>query len=345
MDAPPAHRKIELQSPADMLYLVANARTAAREKLDLHFPPAAAPPTGEPDALRSRVEELVDGYILQTFGLAKSNISINGMDVDSSPELAGLWTGNGTGNGPEGREIEDEKKSEYEPFDTRLSSRLQSLSAALERETLALAALRREAPARAAAAYLDAERKAQEEDDLYEACLNDATSGSRQLNKSNGTKTNARNGRSNTAAGDGDGNGDVEMTGTGTGLSTDENEHTPSSNGTTISDIKRALNINSRKRPIDLFDMYLDNENNNNGESRARRRHVREGAEAEEHDPERIAAQKQAWDRESNLRIQEMARMYERALGTLVAEKGKVTGTVARCERARRAGEYVDGMK
>lgn len=53
-----AHRKVELQSPLDLQYLIANVQRAAREKLDRHLPPDAAP-EGE-DAMRKRVEELVD---------------------------------------------------------------------------------------------------------------------------------------------------------------------------------------------------------------------------------------------------------------------------------------------
>jgi len=53
-----AHRRVELQSPADLTYLVANVSRAAREKLDKHLPPDAAP-EGE-DAMRQRVDELVD---------------------------------------------------------------------------------------------------------------------------------------------------------------------------------------------------------------------------------------------------------------------------------------------
>lgn len=53
-----AHRKVELQSPLDLQYLIANVQRAAREKLDRHLPPDAAP-EGE-DAMKKRVEELVD---------------------------------------------------------------------------------------------------------------------------------------------------------------------------------------------------------------------------------------------------------------------------------------------
>lgn len=48
------HRKIELQEPDDLRYLVANARRAANEKLDEHLPRIE----GE-DPYRKRVEELV----------------------------------------------------------------------------------------------------------------------------------------------------------------------------------------------------------------------------------------------------------------------------------------------
>jgi kinetochor protein Mis14/NSL1 len=51
------HRKIELQSPEDLRYLIDNVSRRAREKIDLNLPPSAAP-EGE-DALRRRVEELV----------------------------------------------------------------------------------------------------------------------------------------------------------------------------------------------------------------------------------------------------------------------------------------------
>lgn len=53
-----AHRKIELQSPDDLTYLIANVSRAAREKLDKHLPPDAAL-EGE-DAMRIRVEKLID---------------------------------------------------------------------------------------------------------------------------------------------------------------------------------------------------------------------------------------------------------------------------------------------
>ena len=53
------YRKIDLQSPSDLTYLLNNIKTAARQKIDLAIPPSAAP-EGE-DTYRSKVDELVQG--------------------------------------------------------------------------------------------------------------------------------------------------------------------------------------------------------------------------------------------------------------------------------------------
>lgn len=52
-----AQRKIELQSPEDLRYLINSAKRAAAEKIDRAFPPMAN--QGE-DAMKIRVQELVD---------------------------------------------------------------------------------------------------------------------------------------------------------------------------------------------------------------------------------------------------------------------------------------------
>ena len=52
------HRKIDLQSPADLTYLLNNIKNAAQQKIDLAIPRSAAP-QGEDDAYRTKVEELV----------------------------------------------------------------------------------------------------------------------------------------------------------------------------------------------------------------------------------------------------------------------------------------------
>lgn len=90
-----AHRKVELQSPADLTYLISNVSRAAREKIDKHLPPDAAPQSGE-DEMRRRVEALVDAYIRNTFAAAKDGMSINGMDTkEMEAELAKAQDGEG----------------------------------------------------------------------------------------------------------------------------------------------------------------------------------------------------------------------------------------------------------
>ncbi len=58
MDSGAHYRKIDLQSPSDLTYLIDNIKRAAKEKIDLAIPPSAAP-EGE-DAYRTKVEELVN---------------------------------------------------------------------------------------------------------------------------------------------------------------------------------------------------------------------------------------------------------------------------------------------
>lgn len=53
----PHHRKIDLQSPADLTYLHNNIKNAAQQKLDL-----AIPPQGE-DAFRTKVQDLVQEVV------------------------------------------------------------------------------------------------------------------------------------------------------------------------------------------------------------------------------------------------------------------------------------------
>ena len=59
----PHHRKIDLQSPADLTYLLNNIKRAAQEKIDVAIPRSAAP-QGEDDAYRTKVEELVQEVAL-----------------------------------------------------------------------------------------------------------------------------------------------------------------------------------------------------------------------------------------------------------------------------------------
>ncbi|KAI9798579.1 MAG: hypothetical protein M1833_004716 [Piccolia ochrophora] len=170
------HRKIELQSPDDLRYLHTNVSRAAREKLDLHLPPSAAP-AGE-DALRRRVEEIVDEYVSSTFSLAAPSISVNGLDCPALPSLSTSTTPEVEGTYlplflSHSRTHQTHRlhhmnhlkqtthqlttstptQTEFEPFSSSLASRVQALHASLEQETLLVAQLRRDAPARAAEEY------------------------------------------------------------------------------------------------------------------------------------------------------------------------------------------------
>lgn len=146
----PHHRKIDLQSLADLTYLHTNIKLSAQQKLDLAIP-ASALPANEPDAFRPQVQQLIQDYIAQTLTLALPSLAINGLDADTSM-LADA----------KNDELEDE--SNYEPYDPRLGEKLRTLYRQLEWEHTRVAELRREAPGAAARAYeerLEKEREAE----------------------------------------------------------------------------------------------------------------------------------------------------------------------------------------
>ncbi|EFQ97570.1 hypothetical protein MGYG_00611 [Nannizzia gypsea CBS 118893] len=156
----PHHRKIELQSTADLSYLYTNTLTVAREKIDLHFPPSA---NDDSDPMKERVRNLVDGFINKTFTSAIPSISINGIDTTAASSKK-----KGTSRDEQTIHLESlltaRESIEYEPFDTDLAARLTSLYAQLESLTTTVAQMRRDAPLKAAKAYEEA---------LTSALLND----------------------------------------------------------------------------------------------------------------------------------------------------------------------------
>jgi len=78
------HRRIELQSVADLIYLKNIVAHSARAKIDLHLPLEAALREGNTgvDGMRRAVEAGVDKYIEDTFAAAKQSISVNGIDAE-----------------------------------------------------------------------------------------------------------------------------------------------------------------------------------------------------------------------------------------------------------------------
>ncbi|PGG95498.1 hypothetical protein GX51_08230 [Blastomyces parvus] len=191
----PHHRKIELQSPADLSYLYTNTVALSRQKLDLHFPPSARPnaststntntkpsnasssrpgPDTDPDdadsdPMKAHVRALVDEFIHKTFLTAAPSISINGL----SP--ADAAASNSDGNANDAADplsfLHVREAVEYEPYDTELAARVAGLYAQLESLTTTVAQLRRDAPGKAAGQYAEALRGVLEEDDEEEMGL------------------------------------------------------------------------------------------------------------------------------------------------------------------------------
>ncbi|TLS24202.1 hypothetical protein PpBr36_08232 [Pyricularia pennisetigena] len=165
-----AHRKVELQSPEDFTYLLNNVRRAAAESIGAAFPLAD---DDAEDALRARIEELVDDYIARTFNLAAPNVSINGLPVPESllpkekngkGKEKGKKGSNGKKNKKKGsaaaaaaaKQEQEDENVVYEPFDARLRDRIPDLLREEEELLREIAALKRRVPAQAAARVGDA---------------------------------------------------------------------------------------------------------------------------------------------------------------------------------------------
>lgn len=176
----PHHRKIDLQSPADLLYLQRNLSAAATEKLNLHFPPKHAyathipldgtsqtndPPEAPADPMRLRVEELVTAFLRETWSNAKASISVNGLDAHSIPDHFSP-----PATTPQDPAAGDDTEIEgihfqYAPYDPRLSTKLATLYAEVESLTSTVSNLRRTNPRSGAEAYVSGLESAIEEDE------------------------------------------------------------------------------------------------------------------------------------------------------------------------------------
>ncbi|KAK1251583.1 hypothetical protein MKX07_007062 [Trichoderma sp. CBMAI-0711] len=152
-------RKIELQSPEDLAYLITNVRNAAVEHLNEAFPPVDG---AEEDELRIQIEVLVNEYINKTFSLAAPNLTINGLPVPPTAIVAAA-----AAMPPD---------TVYEPFDTRKRRQVADLITQEEKLLEDVAALKRSVPAKVAAEHAERVRAAmrQDEDDLRERVARDA---------------------------------------------------------------------------------------------------------------------------------------------------------------------------
>lgn len=167
-------RKIELQAPEDLTYLLENVRRIAKRHLDDALPPikGAAP---EEDELRIQMEKYLNQvcspfpsalsptnyaiadlgprfgrdsqYINKTFTLAAPSVSINGFDAD--PDL--FLSSDGALGADSG--AQQEPQVEYEPWDGRLRDRVEDLARQEEELLNEIAALKKSVPASVAAAY------------------------------------------------------------------------------------------------------------------------------------------------------------------------------------------------
>lgn len=180
----PHHRKIDLQSPADLMYLQSNLSLAATERLNLHFPPKHAYATHIPlspsqaqneaseiqaDPMRARVEELVNEFLRKAWDGAKHSISVNGLDVSGVPDHF-------SAQAPipvEGGEKQQEREGvdfAYLPYDPRLSTQVAHLHAEVEALTSQVSNLRRTNPRAGAEGYETQLQEVVEEDQqVYES--------------------------------------------------------------------------------------------------------------------------------------------------------------------------------
>ncbi|KAI1344523.1 hypothetical protein F5Y15DRAFT_411354 [Xylariaceae sp. FL0016] len=175
-------RKIELQTPEDLAYLVANVRRAAAARIDEAIP--LDPAHGEYD-LRTQIEELVDEYITKTFTLASPNLSINGLPVDASQYLSP--DGVGSSASASAKTLEPEEI--YEPFDARKRARVEDLTREEEDLLRDIAALKKSVPGAAAAAWADATKKGVKADEEALAAWNERSSSTTDAAAPDGTTT------------------------------------------------------------------------------------------------------------------------------------------------------------
>ncbi|KAK4143015.1 uncharacterized protein C8A04DRAFT_29240 [Dichotomopilus funicola] len=151
----PAHRRIELQSPEDLTYLIDNVRKAAADSINAAFPPVDNPLDGQEDELRNHIEQLVNDYIFRTFTIASPSLSINGLPItDPTTFLSSL--SRQEGEQYLSAEGQPQVRYEYEPFDGRKRDRMEQLISEEEDLLRAIATLKRRAPAAAAGRWAQA---------------------------------------------------------------------------------------------------------------------------------------------------------------------------------------------
>jgi kinetochor protein Mis14/NSL1 len=137
------HNKLQLVSE-DVKFLKSQFHESAETKLDLHLPTE--------DSLKTRVRELVDEFIHETFELARHSIVVNGVDMSTQDTLVDSL----------------QKEEVVEPFDVELNEKLRNLYAEVDERTLEVTELRRQIPNQASEIY---KQKLKQEQDLLDQAL------------------------------------------------------------------------------------------------------------------------------------------------------------------------------
>ncbi|CRK20946.1 Kinetochore protein mis14 like [Verticillium longisporum] len=128
-------RRIELQAPEDLAYLLSNVRRAAQDHLNDAFPPMEGN-AGDEDELRIQIEKHVNEYITKTFTHAAPNLSLNGLPAEPKVFLA-----------PDAdAQTALEPQVEYEPWDARLRQKVEDLARQEEELLNEIAALKKTVP-------------------------------------------------------------------------------------------------------------------------------------------------------------------------------------------------------
>ncbi|KAK4642479.1 hypothetical protein QC761_509230 [Podospora bellae-mahoneyi] len=145
-------RKIELQSPDDLRYLITNVRKAATDSINAAFPPVlddeGNPIPQEEDELRNEIDKLVNDYITRLFTLSLPSLSING-SLSAPPSPKTLFSS-------DPQDHHNPQTDHYEPFDPRKRDRIESLVSQEEDLLRSIAQLKRRVPAATASAYMTA---------------------------------------------------------------------------------------------------------------------------------------------------------------------------------------------
>lgn len=127
----------------------------------------------EHDPLRARVKSLVDAFIFRTWTSAAQNVTVNGLDAELPPLPSQSTSAPGTDHVKESSAPQPEREGidfTYEPYDSRLQSKLTALYGDLELLTSQVSRLRRTAPAQGANAYAMALRAEIDKDEAeYES--------------------------------------------------------------------------------------------------------------------------------------------------------------------------------